>query len=93
MAKRWFKNILRHEIVEKRGNISQVYIDIYISENIEFRGTFWVKFVGWQVDGFDYTVFICIYRQFEIGAYTTMTFPVLLTAQPKTNTNGRYYPI
>jgi hypothetical protein len=38
MAKRWFKNILRHEMVEKRGNISQVYIDIYISENIEFRG-------------------------------------------------------
>jgi len=83
MAKRWFKNILRHEMVEKRGNISQVYIDIYISENIEFRGTFWVKFVGWQVDCLDFSVFICVDRQFEIGAYTTMTFPILAHCSAK----------
>ena len=35
-----------------------------------------MRFVGWQVDGLDYSVFLCIDRQFEIGAYTTMTFPV-----------------
>ena len=42
-----------------------------------------MKFVGWQVDGLDYSVFICIDRQFEIGAYTTMTFPMLAHCSAK----------